>query len=86
MWASELSGCSSNSGTQTAMGSQPISIIHPVNVFRRQRRLPARSSTVPNAHEIAAARMNKVPIGERVICRTSSPSRTAMPSMPSGVR
>ena len=45
--------------------ASPSSIIQPDRRVLRQRRLPLRRSTVPNAHEMAAPRMSSAPTGAR---------------------
>ena len=64
-------------------GVQPSSIIQPDSVFCAIGGFHLRSSTVPHAQRIAAARMSSAPVGVERMWRMSSPSSTTMPSMPS---
>ena len=76
------SGCESKNGAAIAIGSHATTIIQPVNVFCGSGGFHLRNNTVPNAQVTAAARIIATPSGARLIARTSSPIRIAIPAMP----
>ena len=80
-----VSGPGSNNGARIASGAHPASIIHPDSVFCGNGRCHLRSSTVPSAQPIAAPRISRAAVGARWKCRMSSPSSSAIPSMPSAM-
>ena len=73
----------------TARGSRsassPSSIIQPDSVFCGSGSCHLRRSTVPRAQEIAAPRISNAAVGARWKWRMSSPSSSAIPSMPSAI-
>src|SRR6266542_3285570 len=80
--ASDATGCRSNNGAASTSGIHPSSIIHPVSVFCGTGGAQRRNSTVPKPHDIAAPMMRSAPTGARCTLMISSPSRSAMPPIP----
>ena len=79
------SGPGANSGARIAIGIQPSSIIQPDSVFCAIGSFHLRRSTVPSAQPIAAPRISSAAVGVRWKWRISSPSSSAIPSMPSAM-
>ena len=74
--------CSSTTAP-AAIGTAPVSIIQPVKEIVGIGSSKRLRSTMPSAHEIAAASMRATPVTAFAIPPRSPPSRIAMPLIPS---